>query len=335
VATGKRESIRVLCAPNAFKGTLTALEAAQAMARGVRRAGGRPVLLPVADGGDGTAAVLGGRRVRMVATGPYGERLRVEYRRRGSDAIVEVAQVGLARTKRRKPLMATSLGVAEMILHASRHGARRILVALGGSATVDAGVPLLGELFAMPRMPKLVGICDVGTRFVQAPRLFGPQKGASPGEVRALERKFRGLAREFPGGPLAAIIPGSGAAGGIGWAILLLGGNLFPGAAFVLDTIRFYDALRHCGLVLTGEGKWDATSNEGKAPFEVMRRAKRAGIPCLALCGAVAGRATGVIAIGKSAAVGMRRAPTLLEEAAYRETYSRLSARPGSCKVKP
>lgn len=314
----------VLCAPNAFKGTLTAEEAARAMARGVRRAGGRPVLLPVADGGDGTAAVLGGRRVRMTATGPYGERLRVEYRRRGAEAVVEVAQVGLARTKGRDPRRATSLGVAEMIAHAAARGARRVLVALGGSATVDAGLPLL----ALDRPPALVGLCDVRTRFLEAPRRFGPQKGATPADVRALEGAFRRLARADR---RAARLAGSGAAGGIGWAIAARGGELVAGAEYVLDALRFDDALRQSGLVLTGEGAWDATTAAGKAPWAVMRRARRAGVPCLALCGRVAGASTGVRAIAPSAAEAMRRPARWLEDASFRAVRaSRPPASPAS-----
>lgn len=307
----------VLCAPNAFKGTLTALEAARAMARGVRRAGGTPVLLPVADGGDGTAAVLGGRRVRMTATGPYGERLRVEYRRKGADAIVEVAQVGLARTKKRDPVSARSDGVGEMIAHAAAGGAHRILVALGGSATVDAGTGAVARLAARPALPDLVALCDVATRFLDAPRRFGPQKGASPSDVRALSREFQTLAR-IPGGASAARRPGSGAAGGIGWALALLGAELRPGADFVLHALRFDDALRQSDLVLTGEGKWDATTREGKAPWAVMRAARKAGVPCVALCGRVVTSSPGVVAIAKSAKEGMRRAARMLEEAAFR-----------------
>ncbi len=307
----------VLCAPNAFKGTLTALEAALAMARGARRAGARPVLLPVADGGDGTAAVLGGKRVRMTATGPYGERLRVEYRRKGSDAIVEVAQVGLARTTKRDPVSARSDGVGEMILHAAAGGARRVIVALGGSATVDAGVWAVARLAALPALPELVALCDVGTRFVDAPRRFGAQKGASPGDIRELEREFRELAR-IPGGRRAANRRGSGAAGGLGWALALLGARLLPGADFVLDAVRFDDALRQSDLVLTGEGKWDATTSDGKAPWAVMRAARWAGVPCAALCGRVDRPSRGVIAIANSAKEGMRRAARLLEETALR-----------------
>lgn len=307
----------VLCAPNAFKGTLTALEAARAMARGVRRAGGRPVLLPVADGGDGTAAVLGGKRVRMTATGPYGERLRVEYRKKGADAIVEVAQVGLARTEKRDPRNATSLGVAEMVRHAARHGARRVLVALGGSATVDAGAPVLVALAGLSRRPGLVGLADVRTRFFDAPRRFGPQKGATPADIREIEREFRVLSR-LPGGARAARLAGSGAAGGLGWALALLGAELRHGAEFVLKALRFDDALRQSDLVLTGEGTWDATTRDGKAPWAVMRAARRAAVPCVALCGRVVRPSPGVVAIAESANEGMRHAARLLEEAAFR-----------------
>ncbi|MCE9581499.1 MAG: glycerate kinase [Planctomycetes bacterium] len=314
----------VLCAPNAFKGSLTAMEAARAMARGVRRAGAKPVLLPVADGGDGTAAVLGGKRVKMTATGPYHERLKVEYRRRGGEAIVEVAQVGLARTLRRDPSKATIQGVVDMVLHAVDHGARKITIALGGSATVNAGVDLGEALYKKRGFLKLLGLFDVATLFLDAPRLFGPQKGASQDDVRSFERTFRHLAR-LPFFRKPARTKGSGAAGGIGFMIAALGGRLLPGADFVLRALHFDDALRHCNLVLTGEGKWDRTTREGKAPWAVMRAAKRAAVPCVALCGTVTGKPRGVRPIARTPQEGMRHAARLLEEAAFGEVKTLLN----------
>ena len=311
--------MRVLCAPNAFKGSLTAKEAAQAMARGVRRAGATPVILPVADGGDGTAEVLGGRRVRMIATGPYGERLPVEYRRKGSDAIVEVAQVGLARTKKRDPMVARSTGLGEMIRHAAQRGATRIIVALGGSATIDAGFGMLEGMVSPRSVPEIVAACDVSTRFLDAPRLFGPQKGATPEAIRKFEQFFAYCRDRFPGGARAARLPGSGAAGGIGWALALFhGAELRPGADLVLEEIRFHDALRHADLVLTGEGRWDATTREGKAPWAVVRAARRAGVPAVALCGTVVGPSRVARAIAPSEKAGMRNAADLLEQASFR-----------------
>lgn len=326
------------------------------MAKGVRRAGGTPVLMPIADGGDGTAAVLGGREMRARIVGPYGERLLVRWRMRpGLAAVVEVAQAGLARTRKRAPLRARSDGVGQMILAAARAGARRVLVALGGSATVDAGTGMLralgfwfadrnGERWERAGPPEapagiettelrkslralpIVGCCDVLSRFLDAPRLYGPQKGASAKDVAELTRRFRLLARLAP--PAHARLPGSGAAGGLGWALSAhLGARLRPGAQLVLEEIGFDRALRSADLVLTGEGSWDRTTREGKAPWEAMRRARAAGVPCVALCGVVAGRHRGVRAIARSEAEGMRRAASLLERAAYQETLLRADER--------
>ena len=343
--------MRVLCAPNAFKGSLTAHEAARAIARGARRAGASTVVFPVADGGDGTATVLGGARVKLVVTGPYGERLPVEYRMRaGGEAVVEVAQVGLARTKLRDPMRARSDGVGEMIRDAIVRNARRVVLAVGGSATVDGGAGMVRALGGMwyvkgmrpwtrggpPDQPvafeapdlrgcEVVAACDVGTRLDEAAGLFGPQKGATPDEVRELARRLEQMAGFGP--RRAARLSGSGAAGGIGWAVAAqLGGRLQPGAAMVLEALGFDRALRLCDLVLTGEGRWDRTTSEGKAPWAVVRAARRAGIPAVALCGQVIGKSRVARAIAASSEEGLSKAAQLLEDAASAAVAEELAA---------
>lgn len=337
----------VLCAPNAFKGTLTAVEAARAMARGAKRAGATPILLPVADGGDGTAEVLGGRRVRMTATGPFGEKLRVEYRMRaGGEAVIEVAQVGLARTRGRDPLRARSDGLGEMMADALRRGARRLVVALGGSATVDGGAGMaraLGVRFldrrgrawargGPPESPfavdacgldprwrgvRIDAACDVRTPLRECARVFGPQKGASPADVGELSRRLRRMAAVAD--PEVARLPGSGAAGGIGWALAaLFGARLRPGAKFVLAETGFRKALAKADLVLTGEGKWDATTRAGKAPWAVVAAAEHAGVPVVALCGVVEGRSRVARELGGIRGGGMKAEARRLEEASAR-----------------
>ncbi|MBI2920655.1 MAG: glycerate kinase [Planctomycetes bacterium] len=335
----------VLCAPNAFKGTLTAVEAAEAMARGARRAGARAVEFPVADGGDGTAAVLGGRPVRLSATGPFGERLRVEYRMRaGGEAVIDVAQVGLARTRGRDPLRARSDGLGEMMADALRRGARRLVVALGGSATVDGGAGMaraLGVRFldrrgrpwtsgGPPENPAAVdacgldprwrdvridAACDVRTPFGDCARVFGPQKGASPADVAELSKRLRRMAAIAD--PEIARRPGSGAAGGIGWALAaLFGARLRPGAKFVLAATGFRKALAKADLVLTGEGKWDATTRQGKAPWAVVAAAEHRGVPVVALCGVVEGHSRVARELGGSRGGGMKAESRRLEKAA-------------------
>lgn len=334
-------ALRVLCAPNAFKGSLTAAGAAAAMVRGVRRAGGWGIAFPVADGGDGTADVLGGRRVAVRIVGPFGERLRAWYRRRGAVAFIDVAQAGMARASRRDPLHARSDGIGTLILHAIARGATRVVVALGGSATVDGGTGVLRAMggwwtdvrgrrwtgggppadpadFRCEHAPgiRFTALCDVRTRLFDCARVFGPQKGATAKDVRELGRRLRAMARRI--GARAARLPGSGAAGGIGWGLAAaFGAELVPGAAYILQDLGFDAAARRCDLVLTGEGQWDATTAAGKAPWAVRRAAARLGVPSLALCGVVRGRPRGVRAIADSAEAGMRHAARLLEQAAY------------------
>jgi glycerate kinase len=191
----------------------------------------------------------------------------------------------------------------------------------GGPPRAPAGFETIGLRESLRAFP-FVGCCDVLSRFLDAPRLYGPQKGASANEVAELTRRLRRLARFAP--PEDARLPGSGAAGGLGWALAaFLDARLVPGAKLVLDEIGFDRELRSADLLLTGEGKWDRTTREGKAPWEAMRRARRAGVPCAALCGRVEGRARGVRAIARSAAEGMRRAAALLEKAACEETLRR------------
>jgi glycerate kinase len=153
------------------------------------------------------------------------------------------------------------------------------VVGLGGTANMDGGEGLLEVLPVLPA-PTLV-LCDVATRLYDAPRLYGPQKGASPGQVAQLERRLREREALEP----YARLPGSGAAGGLGAALASLGARLVPGAATLLDLAGFdpspYD------LVVTGEGRVDATTREGKAPAEVLRRCRAAGVRCVVFGGVV------------------------------------------------
>jgi glycerate kinase len=156
-----------------------------------------------------------------------------------------------------------------------------LVVALGGTATVDGGAGLREVVSALP-VPALA-LCDVRTSLGEAARVFGPQKGASPRDVVVLEAR---LARMEELQPFAAL-PGSGAAGGLGAALAALGAELVPGAATVLDLLGFDERLAGCDLVVTGEGQVDATTVEGKAPGEVAARCAAAGVRCVVFGGRV------------------------------------------------
>jgi glycerate kinase len=229
---------------------------------------------PVADGGEGTIDVLDGEHHFADVHDAFGRRRRAEWLLfPDGTAVVEAAQAIPLDPDRLDVRTASSRGLGELISHVA--GARALVVGLGGTANMDAGAGLLEVLRELP-LPTRVA-CDVQTKLVDAPRLFGPQKGATPDDVAELERAFA----EHPHGG----VPGSGAAGGLGAARSSLGAELVPGAELVLDLIGFdptgYD------LVVTGEGTVDETTFEGKAPAIVQRRSLAAGAHCVLFGGRV------------------------------------------------
>jgi glycerate kinase len=211
----------------------------------------------------------------------------------GDAFVVEVAQVLPFDAELLDVTAASSRGLGELLAQLQ---APRFIVGLGGTATMDAGAGLLDVLDALPA-PTTV-LCDVQTTLYDAPRLFGPQKGATPEEVEELEARFRSLPALAP----FAELPGSGAAGGLGAALASLGAELVPGARTVLDLIGL--ELRGYDLVVTGEGRVDATTAEGKAPAEVVRRCADAGVPCVAFGGVVTEPLEGVETVALSGDAG-------------------------------
>jgi glycerate 2-kinase len=247
---------RAIACPDSLKSVLSARDAAAALAAGFADAGVDCVRLPLADGGEGTADALAGRV--------------------DGAAVLEAAQFVPYDPAARDVMSASSRPLGEAI---ARVRAPRLLVALGGTANMDAGAGLLEVLHELPA--PTTALCDVRTTLYDAPRTFGPQKGATPEQVAELEARFRADAR------LAhyAELPGSGAAGGLGAALASLGAHLVPGAAAVLDLLGFDPALYD--LVVTGEGRVDPTSTAGKVPGEVVRRCRAAGTPCVVFGGIV------------------------------------------------
>jgi glycerate 2-kinase len=281
--------VRALLCPASLKGVLAARTAAAALARGVREAGAEAVELPVADGGEGTAdaldAALGGEWRDAEVSDPLGRPVRAPYLvlEDGTAVVEAAAAIGLplVAESERDPLRASSRGLGELIAAALREEPRRLLVGLGGSATVDGGAGLREAVDSLPVPTR--ALCDVRTRLADAARLFAPQKGASAADVAVLERRLAALEELAP----YADLPGSGAAGGLGAAFAALGAELVPGAATVLELVRFDERLDGCDLVVTGEGSVDATTAEGKAPGEVAWRAVGAGVRCVVFGGVV------------------------------------------------
>jgi glycerate 2-kinase len=326
---------RVVVAPDKFKGSLTAAEVAAGVAAGLARGGfaGETEALPVADGGDGTVAAAvsaGFRRVELGVRGPVGKNVTASYALRDDTAVIEAAQacgLTLLPPGSLAPLTATSRGVGELILTASRMGAKRIVLGVGGVATTDGGAGLLQALGArladdkgrelpsggaalarlaaldLARLQNLSGVEFLLASDVDNPLLgpngaaavYGPQKGASPEEVRLLEaglRRWADVAEAAVGGPLPVRdSPGAGAAGGIGFAALLfLGARMRPGIELLLELASFGPRLDGARLVITGEGSLDAQTLHGKAPVGVARAAAAHDPPVPVV--AVAGRCT-------------------------------------------
>ncbi|MFC4007659.1 glycerate kinase [Nonomuraea purpurea] len=322
-------------APDKFKGSLTAAEVASRVSAGL---GVPTVELPVADGGDGTvdaAVACGFGRVTIEVTGPTGERVPASYAWQAGTAVVELAEAsGLRRLPGgHEPLTATSFGTGELIADAVRRGAKRVVLGLGGSACTDGGAGmaqalgarLLDEdgnelvrggaaLKALSRID-MSGFMDVsGVEFVVASdvdnpllgphgaaAVYGPQKGATPEDVKALESALSRLAAvatathglmgavehdDTPRAMGVAGAPGAGAAGGVGFAALaFLHAELRPGIGYLLDLLGFGEHVTGARLVITGEGSLDEQSLRGKAPIGVAQAAAGAGVPVVAVCG--------------------------------------------------
>lgn len=246
---------RATACPDSLKSVLSARDAAAALAAGFAEADVECAQLPLADGGEGTEVALAGR---VAAT------------------VVEAARHVPFDPAAPDIMAASSRPLGEAIAGIR---AERLIVGLGGTANMDAGAGLLEVLDALPA-PTTV-LCDVDTTLYDAPRTFGPQKGATAAQVVLLEERFRADERLAP----YARLRGSGAAGGLGAAFASLGAELVPGAAAVLDLVGLDPSAFE--LVVTGEGRVDATTAAGKVPAEVARRCRSAGVPCVVFGGVV------------------------------------------------
>ncbi len=315
--------MRVLIAPDKFKGSLSAARVARAIGAGLAAAGAHVHELPLADGGDGSieAAVAAGfERVAIQLTG--GRSADLALQRSSATAVVEVAGTcGLSTPEAGLPaLRRSSQAVGTAVLRAQELGARRIVLALGGSSTTDGGIGFLHALGARfldergvvlaPTAASLPLVREVdpcgmvqlrGSELVLAtdvdnplcgPRgaaaVFGPQKGLSGQQLSSTEAGLRHFVHTLTGAGWAraadlAAFPGAGAAGGLGWAGMLLGGRQTSGAQYFLDLLGFEEAVAGCDVVITGEGRLDAQTAGGKLPQAVAARS--APRPVIAVVG--------------------------------------------------
>ncbi len=287
--------LRLLAAPDKFKGTASAADIAAAACRAAEAAGWEAEPLPMADGGEGTLAALGGANRRTVVTNPLGDPVNAGWRLAGETAVIEMAEASglqlVDGAAGNDALAASTYGTGELIEAAIERGARRIIVCVGGSATTDGGFGALRALLPGHRLRgiELVVACDVRTRFCDAAEVFGPQKGATPAEVKLLRRRLERLVDMYAAeyGIDVAEIPGAGAAGGLAGGLAALGGRIVEGFEVVAEETRLAEHLENADLVVTGEGLLDAESFNGKVVGGVCELADSLGVPALTVAGDV------------------------------------------------
>ena len=326
--------MKIVIAPDSYKESLSASEVAQAIEKGFREIfpDAQYVSLPVADGGEGTVeamiAATQGKEHFAWVTGPLGERVKACWGVSGDGvtAFIEMAAasgLGLVPPDKRNPLITTSRGTGELILQALEHGAERIIIGIGGSATNDGGAGMMQALGARlcdaegqeighgggslsrlsridlsaidPRLrDRMIHVaCDVTNPLVGergASRIFGPQKGATEAMIVELDRNLAHYADVIKASLQVDVksIPGAGAAGGMGAALYAFcGAQLRPGIEIVTDALQLAERVADADLVITGEGRIDSQTIHGKVPVGVARVAKRFNVPVIGIAGSL------------------------------------------------
>lgn len=324
--------MKIVIAPDSFKESLSAMQVAEAIEQGFSEIFPQAeyIKLPMADGGEGTVesmvAATGGERVHVNVTGPLGQPVNgfFGWMGDGETAVIEMAAASglhLVAPEQRNPLITTSFGSGELILAALNHGARKIILGIGGSATNDGGAGMmqalgahfhdidgkelhvggaalaqlasvdLSQLDARLAQTDILVACDVDNPLCGAKgasAVFGPQKGATPERVKQLDAALQhyGEKIELATGKSVLNVAGAGAAGGMGAALFgLLNARLQPGIEIVTEALKLADAVQGADLVITGEGRIDSQTIHGKTPVGVARVAKRYDIPVIAIAG--------------------------------------------------
>lgn len=308
---------RILICSDSFKGTLRSEEVAAGLATGVRAVGAEAIELPFADGGEGSLtaveAATGGEFRLLAVPGPLGDPVEARYLLQPElrIAMVEMAEasgLNLVPPGQRDPWRASTYGTGHLLAAALAEPVDQVLVAVGGSATVDGGTGAVealaerGITSASKALPRIRVLCDVNTNWEDAARVFGPQKGADPTVVRRLADRMDSLVRALPHDPTG--VPRTGAAGGLSGALWAhLGATLESGAERMLDLIDFGGRLAGADLVITGEGSLDAQTLTGKAVSVIAERCRRAEVPCAAVAGRIELDSEAISALGLSRAL--------------------------------
>lgn len=326
--------MKIVIAPDSYKESLSATEVAQAIEKGFREIfpDAHYVSVPVADGGEGTveamiAATQGAEHTASV-TGPLGERVDARWGMSGDGhtAFIEMAAasgLALVPPELRNPLITTSRGTGELILHALEHGARNIIIGIGGSATNDGGAGMVqalgaklcdangteighggGSLMSLNTIdisgldPRLASCtirvaCDVTNPLTGeqgASHIFGPQKGATDAQIVELDNNLSHYADVIKKSLRVDVkeVPGAGAAGGMGAALMaFLGAELKSGIEIVTQALNLEEHIHDCTLVVTGEGRIDSQSIHGKVPVGVAKVAKKYHKPVIGIAGSL------------------------------------------------
>lgn len=326
--------MNILISPNAFKNSIDAEAAADSIKEGLlqSRLNCNCECFPIADGGDGTGNLiiekLGGLLVEMETNDPLGRKIKTSFGiiDQGNTAIIEMAHASglkLLSTDELNPLIATSYGTGEQIKMAIDKGVKKIVIGMGGSATIDGGCGILRALGCrfldaqgdiIPFLPKdltklrsvdlsgvdprisdcdITVLCDVDNKLLGeqgSAHVFGPQKGATPQMVVKLNECLKILSEvsfRHTGRNMSNIRYGGTAGGAAAGLYALLGAKLTNGIEYFLDLTGFNNSLDKCDLLITGEGSLDKQTLQGKGPFGVAQRAKKKGIPVIGLAGMV------------------------------------------------
>lgn len=279
----------IIIAPTSYKGTITAAAAARAMAAGARAVTSEPLLVqPLSDGGPGLIDALSTAATQLhhiKVRGPLGDDVPARILVRGDSAIVESADacgLHLVPEPRRDPTQLDTYGVGQLLRAASRFPVARVVVGLGGSATIDGGVGMAGALEAEPIDKPVLALADVETRLGDAPRVFGPQKGATPTQIALLDAALAKLV-EITGVPDFA---GAGAAGGLAYGLrAFVNAEVVQGSEWVLEATGVGDAIPTASGLITGEGSFDAQSFMGKITGVIVAMAGEHNVPVLVISG--------------------------------------------------
>lgn len=286
----------VVLAFDKFRGTATSVDLGEAAADAARNAGWDPRVVPLADGGEGTLDVLGGPNKITRVTGPLGQPVDAPWRLDGREAFIEMAAASglqlVDGADGNDPLEASTVGTGQLIATAVELGAKTVYVFLGGSATTDGGLGAIRALDNKARMREITLIvgCDVDTPFIDAAEVFGPQKGATKAQVALLTRRLERLVQlyreEFDVDVSA--IPGGGAAGGLAGGLCAIGARLQSGFEILAEKADLDLHLAEASLCVTGEGKLDRQSFDGKVVGGIFDWCRDLDVPAAAVVGMIA-----------------------------------------------